>query len=133
MSKEGVVFIPHTIRGNVRMVVLILHNYAELIFWFALFYHYWSWAFFSQTESLNSLLTLLAFSFNKMTSFGSSTVIAYATSGRILVFIQSIIGLLMALMILSRFIGFLPWSKSMDEIEINESNPPIEKKKRKNS
>ena len=133
MEKEGVPYTSHAIRGNVRIVVLILQNYAELIFWFALFYHYWAWAFFSQTESLSSLFTLLTFSFNTMTTFGATSVNACESWGRVLVFVQSIIGLFMALMILSRFISFLPWSRSMDEIENTEPNPSAGNKKPRDS
>ena len=116
-EKESVTYTPHAIRSYIRSAVLLLHNYVELMFWFALFYHYWAWAFHSSTESLDSFFTPLNFSFVTMTSFGSTTVCPSEIWGNILVLLQSAIGLFMAILILTRFIAFLPWSRSMDKLE----------------
>ena len=124
----GITFkITDDLPDNVESIVSTICSPARIFTVFvlvALFYHYWAWAFFSQTESLSSLLTLLTFSFNAMTTFGATSVNACESWGRVLVFVQSLIGLFMALLILSRFISFLPWSRSMDETEEMESNTP---------
>jgi len=109
--------IPYAIRGYRRIVILLLHNYAEIILWFALFYRHWDWAFETGRASLNSFFDALNFSFATITKFGYTTIYPRETSGDILVFIQSGIGLFMVLLILARFISLIPKPKTMDEFE----------------
>jgi len=98
-------------------VILLLHNYGEIIFWFALFYRNIDRAFETGGVSLNSFLVSLNFSFVTMTTFGHTTISPTETVGDILVFLQSVIGLFMALLILARFISLIPIPKTLDEFE----------------
>ena len=105
----------HVARGYLRIILLLLHNYAEIIFWFAFFYLNMYWAF--DTQALNSPLVSLSFSFYTMTTFGHSTFSPKSSAGYFLTLIQSAIGLFMALMILSRFISYIPKYKTTDRVE----------------
>jgi len=108
---------PYAVRGFRRIVILLLHNYAEIIFWFALFYRNLEWAFETRGVIINSFFASLNFSFATMTSFGYTTITPKETWGDTLVFIQSVIGLFMALLILARFISLIPKPKTLDEFE----------------
>ncbi len=108
---------PYAFRGFRRIVILLLHNYAEIIFWFALFYHHWDWAFEAGRVALDSFLGALNFSFATMTSFGYTTIAPKETLGDVLTLIQSVIGLFMVLLILARFLSLLPKPKTLDEFE----------------
>ena len=107
----------YALRGFRRIVILLLHNYVEIIFWFALFYHNLDWAFETGRVSLSSFFAALNLSFVKMTTFGYTTIYPKETLGGILVFIQSAIGLFMVLLILARFISLIPKPKTLDEFE----------------
>jgi len=108
---------PYAVRGYRRIVILLLHNYVEIIFWFALFYRYWDWAFETGKASLSSFFDSLNFSFVTMTTFGYTTILPKETWGNILTITQSAIGLFMALLILARFISLIPKPKTLDESE----------------
>ena len=108
---------PYALRGYRRIIILLLHNYVEIILWFALFYRHWDWAFETGRASLNSFFDALSFSFVTMTKLGYTTIYPKETSGDILVLIQSAVGLFMVLLILARFISLLPKPKTLDEFE----------------
>ena len=108
---------PYAFRGFRRIVVLLLHNYAEIIFWFALFYRNLDWAFQTYKVSLNSFLASLNFSFVTMTTLGYSTISPKEPLSDVLTLVHSAIGLFMALLILARFISLLPKPKTLDEFE----------------
>ena len=108
---------PYAVRGARRLVILLLHNYVEIIFWFALFYRNMNWAFETGGITLDSFLMSLNFSFVTMTTFGHSTIFPKEALGYNLTLIQSAIGLFMALLILGRFISLLPKPETLDEIE----------------
>jgi hypothetical protein len=107
----------YALRGFRRIVILLLHNYVEIIFWFALFYRNIGWAFETGGVSLDSFLVSLNFSFVTMTTFGHTAIFPRETLGDILIFIQSVIGLFMALLILARFISLIPTPETLDEFE----------------
>jgi len=113
-SKEGK---PYAVRGFLRLIILLLHNYVEIIFWFALFYRNMNWAFETGGLALDSFLVSLNFSFVTMTTFGHSNVFPKTDVGYILTLIQSAIGLFMALLILARFISLIPSPKTSDRVE----------------
>jgi len=107
----------YALRGYRRLVILLLHNYVEVIFWFALFYRNLGWAFAAGEITLDSFLASLNFSFLTMTTFGYSAIFPKETLGDILTLIQSVIGLFMALLILARFISLIPKPQTQDEFE----------------
>ncbi|MBI4188400.1 MAG: hypothetical protein HY529_04235 [Chloroflexi bacterium] len=108
---------PYALRGYRRILILATLNYVEIIFWFALFYYKLSWAFDTHEASLNSFFNTLHFSLITMTGFGSTPIYPIKTLGYALTSINMAIGLFMALLILARFISFLPKPKTMDEFE----------------
>jgi hypothetical protein len=83
------------------MVVNSLQNYAETIFWFALFYRNCEWAFSGGGATLNSLVVSLNLSFATMTTFGSTGVSAQAAAGIALTLTQAVIGFSMTVIILA--------------------------------
>jgi len=107
----------YALRGFRRLVILLLHNYVEIIFWFALFYRNIGWAFETGKITLDSFLVSLNFSFVTMTTFGYSTIFPKETLGDTLTLIQSVLGLFMALLILARFISLIPTPQTLDEFE----------------
>ena len=117
LRRLGITYVPYALRGFRRIVILLLHNYVEIIFWFALFYRNIGWAFETGGVSLDSFLVSLNFSFVMMTTFGHIAISPRETLGSILIFIQSVIGLFMALLILARFISLLPPVETLDEFE----------------
>ena len=117
MKKREIYTTRYALRGYRRIVILLLHNYVEIIFWFALFYRNLDWAFQTSRISLNSFFGSLNFSFFTMTTFGYTNIYPKETCGDILVFIQSAIGLFMVLLILTRFISLIPKPKTLDEFE----------------
>ena len=106
------------VRGFLRIVILLLHNFIEIIFWFALFYRNLTWAFVTPNINLNSFLHSLNFSFYNMTTFGHTLIFPKTNLGYVITFIQAGIGIFMSLIVVSRFISLLPPPKTIDEYEI---------------
>lgn len=117
LRKLGITYVPYALRGYRRIVILLLHNYVEIIFWFALFYRNLDWAFDTSGVALNSFRGALNFSFVRMTTFGYTTIFPREILADVATLIHSGIGLFMALLILARFISFLPRPKTLDEFE----------------
>ena len=113
-------------RGYLRIILLLLHNYVEITFWFAFFYLNAHWAF--DPQSLSSPLVSLNFSFVTITTFGHSIVSPKSSVGYFLTLIQSTIGLFMMVMIISRFISYIPKYKTTDEVEQFEERTSAEEK-----
>lgn len=104
-------------RGFRRIVILVLHNYAETVFWFALFYRNADWAFKTGGVALDSFLGSVEYSFVTMTTFGYTAISPRETLGHVLTLIQSAIGMFMTLLVLGTFISFLPTPETLDEFE----------------
>ncbi len=107
----------YSVRSYRRLVILLLLNYTEIVFWFALLYRNLVWAFDTKGIILNSFFQSLNLSFVTMTTFGHADISPIKWSGEALILIQSIIGVFMALLVLARFIALLPQADSMDEFE----------------
>lgn len=106
----------YSIRGLLRLTILLLVNYADVIFLFSICYQVFS-SWFNFGEALTNPIVAVNFSFFIMTTFGRSDVVIMNNFGYVLTMIQASIGLFMALFILSRFIGLLPKPPSSDRIE----------------
>lgn len=105
----------YSLRGYLRIVLLSIQNFIEIIIWFAFFYRNIPGAF---TGRINSFINSLYFSFYTMTTFGHSSIILNSDlTGKILTFFQSIIGLFMTLVVLSAFISLLPKPETLEESE----------------
>ena len=108
----------HKLRGYRRLVILLLLNYVELIFWFAVLYRHMSDTFLPVVDTYWSAL---AVSFTTMSGLGPAT--SSSTGGSIVnaaLYAQAVVGLFMTLVVLARFISILPQPKSADKHEQNE-------------
>jgi len=120
---------PYRIRGFRRLIILLLQNYAEVIFWFAVLYRNMNWALATSGVNVDSFLVSLNFSFVTMTSFGQSSVFPQeGTPAWILMLVQSTIGIIMALLVLSRFVSLIPKPKSGLKEEGQEVHAQTKKK-----
>ena len=106
----------YALRSYRRIVILLLNNFFEIIFWFSSAYLYLS-AYFSPDLKENTILEIIYKSFVKMTNFGSTTIEPRASLGIEIIWLESFIGLFMTLLVLARFIGMLP---KTDTLEKNE-------------
>ncbi len=91
-----------------RTVLLLMHNYLEVIFWFALIYQHFPYLFKAPVISLDSALGSLYFSLVTMTTLGYGDITPQNPWGTLIVIIQTLIGIFMALLLLARFIALLP-------------------------
>ncbi|RUO38605.1 hypothetical protein CWE13_02870 [Aliidiomarina shirensis] len=108
----------YALHGYRRMVVLLMQNYFEIIFWFAAQYIFFNGLFsFSVAGSHESVFGAIYTSFVVMTSFGYYNVTPLGVLAYSLVIGQAMIGLFMTLLSLARFIGLIPTPKSRDITE----------------
>ncbi len=109
-----------------RSIILLFHNYIELLFWFACIYllrHGWFEyvaGSASATPLNKSVISSLYFSVVTMTTLGYGDIWPIKDLGRIIVSIQTLIGLFMGITILARFIAMLPQVSTKDPEEQNE-------------
>lgn len=103
------------VEGYLRMIILLIHNVFEIIFWFAMMYMYSLGLFKIEDDISNNLAQALYISFVTMTSFGSPNYNIKDSLGMYLISIQSITGLIMTLLTFARFISLLPAVKSRTE------------------
>ena len=106
----------YSLRGYRRLLLLLLHNYAELVFWFmaALF------AFHARTylalddASFNSVLrtTLLT-----MVTFSSDGIRIVGWRGLLLLTVESVVGVFMTVMILARVLSLIPMPPTQEPTE----------------
>lgn len=104
----------YSLRSYRRTVLLLLHNFVEIIFWFATSYKVLAGSF---TMDDNSMIGVIYNSFVVMTSFGSTDLHPISNIGLYILWGQSIAGLFLTLISLARFIGLLPSPKTQDEYE----------------
>lgn len=103
----------YSIKSYRRMIILLLHNFVEIIFWFAAGYGLFLYNFNTPIQNM-SLLRLIYSSFTVMTTFGTNILSAKTEFGFCMIWMQSICGLIMTVISLTRFIGLLPTVKSDD-------------------
>ena len=120
----------HEVRSYLRILLLLLHNYVEIIFWFTIFYRGTSSAFHNGNLLFDSFFASLNYSFVTMTSFGHTSIYPMENWGYVFSLIQSAIGVFMALLIIARFISFVPKPKTSDEVEksLEEENKNLRKR-----
>jgi len=104
------------VRSYRRVVLALIHNFVEIIFWFTASYLFLiTW--FDIPNQSTSLIQALYISFVTMTTFGPPNFNINSSPAMIIIMIQSIVGLLMTLVSLARFISLLPRPKSFDSME----------------
>jgi hypothetical protein len=99
---------PYFVTGFRRTVLLLIHNYLEIVVWFALVYHTFYDSFEVTNICLNTVLGSLYFSLVTMTTLGYGDIIPKTQWGAAIVIIQILIGIFMALLLLARFVALLP-------------------------
>ncbi len=108
----------YELRGYRRLVVLLLQNYAEIVFWFAAIYVTLNSNFdFKIQGTASSFFGGIYSSFIVMTTFGDPNIAPKNLCAASLILYQSVIGLFMTLLSLARFIAFIPTPKSSDKLE----------------
>lgn len=104
--------------GYRRLVLMLLHNYVEIIFWLATTYIYFSdhyshkWAAGAKT-AFGSIYS----SFITMTTFGDFDLMPKSALGAFILLFHATVGLFMTLLSLARFVSLIPQPKSMDAFE----------------
>ena len=99
---------PYFVTSFTRTVLLLIHNYLEIVVWFALVYHTFYYFFETINISLNTVLGSLYFSLVTMTTLGYGDITPKTQWGTLIVIIQTLIGIFMALLLLARFVALLP-------------------------
>lgn len=95
--------------GYRRLIILLIQNYFEIIFWFAAQYVFFGQLFSFLVEgTADSVLGAVYTSFVVMTSFGVENIAPTGVLAYTIVIAQAMIGLFMTLLSLARFIGLLP-------------------------
>jgi hypothetical protein len=101
-----------------RMVVLLLHNYVEIIFWLACTYTVLANHYTHKWEAgTGTLLGGIYSSFITMTTFGDFDLAPQTDLAAMILLFHASVGLLMTLLSLARFIGFIPKPDSKDPTE----------------
>lgn len=111
--KEGREYV---IKSPTRLVILLLHNYVEIIFWFTTVTI--SYLNIENLET-SSWFYYLHMNFKCITTFDISEILSNITNRSpylLIAFFESVIGFLMTIISLARFIGLLPQVKSIEKI-----------------
>jgi hypothetical protein len=107
----------YAVRGYRRLVVLAVHNYVEVVVWFAFAYRNFSYLFGSQKMQLDCLTGSLYFAIVTVATLGYGDITPTDPRGAWIVMGQSAVGLFMTLMVLARFIGILRRPATLDPLE----------------
>ncbi len=98
---------PYSIRGYRRIVLLLLHNYAEIVFWFTgtlMFLHH-----ASHLEIDNfSLATAFRQGILQMASFSSRELHPVDLYASLVLLLQTVVGIFMTILTLARFVSLMP-------------------------
>lgn len=117
----------YALRGYRRIVLLLLHNYIEIVCWFGVAY---MWFYRSGYISLPSgsaeptFLRVFHESMILMFTFSPDEYAANTSIGLAVFTIHAIVGLFMTLVVFARFLALLPPPKTMDEFENDPNERP---------
>lgn len=105
----------YALEGYRRIVLLLLHNYAEIIVWLAGTYTLMSGDFEHKwADGTNTMLGGLYSSFITMTTFGDFDLLPKSGLAAVVLLFHATVGLFMTLLSLARFISLIPAPKSKD-------------------
>jgi voltage-gated potassium channel Kch len=107
----------YAVRSYRRIVVLTLHNYVEVICWFAGAYATLNTVFGEKASVVSTFAGALYFSLVTMATVGYGDITPTSSTGRLLVTAQIAIGLFMTLVILARMVSYLPTPRTLDDAE----------------
>ena len=108
--------IPYALGGYRRLVLLLLHNYVEIIFWFSCSYLFFADHFYRNAGG-RTVFDAFHDSFVAMSTFGNLNLSPNTAVGTAILLFQAATGLFMTLLTLARFIGMLPRPASQDETD----------------
>ncbi len=91
-----------------RTAILSLHTYVEFILWYGAFYLFFKDSFKDGSASLTNSFEALRYSFHTMSTFGAAELSPENYFGKTLLFSQSVVGLIMVVVILARFLSLVP-------------------------
>lgn len=107
---------PYSLRSYRRILILLLHNYAEMVCWFVaalLALNSWTWlALDDPSLSATFLATLLS-----MVAFSIDGVRPLGRVAQVLLIFQSLVGVFMTLLTLGRFLSLMPAPASQEPTE----------------
>lgn len=107
--------------GYRRMVILLLHNYAEIILWLACTYTVLAQEFdFKWQQGRDNAWGSVYSSFITMTTFGEFDLAPKSGFAAFVLLFHATIGLFMTLLSLARFISLIPVPKTRDAIELKQ-------------
>lgn len=107
----------YAVRGFRRITILSLHNYVEIILWYAILFLRFNDSFENGTVKLHSILQVISYSFHTLTTFGYEGTVPSTTLGQALVLSEAIAGVFMVVIILARFLSLIPAPGTLDEFE----------------
>jgi hypothetical protein len=108
----------YQLRGYRRILILSIHNYIEILFWFAAIYANWRCLFGpSCQDKISTFLGALYFSIVTMATLGYGDIYPENDWGRLIVIFHLAVAVFMTVLILARSISFLPKPHSMDAQE----------------
>lgn len=110
----------YSIHSHRRMIIALVHNFFEIIFWFAVSYLAFNINFGNELAGLNPF-SVIYFSMLTMVSYSSTvTEEGWSLTAIFILHFQAIVGVFMTLISLSRFISLFPKPKEMDAFQEEE-------------
>jgi hypothetical protein len=106
----------YSLRGYRRSLILLFHNYAELVFWFMaalLAFHHWFYLALDDP----SFITVFRTTFLSMVAFSIEGVRASHWYASVLLTIQSLVGVFMTLLTLACFLSLIPKPATQEPTE----------------
>lgn len=115
---------PYEVKGYTRLVILLLLNYITIIFSFAILYQVFSSHFglyltsnINSFNDINQLYGSLYFSTVSMSTLGHGDIIPITSLGRIVSSFHTLIAVFINLILIARFVSFMPRPWTKDRIE----------------
>lgn len=109
------------LEGYRRIVLLLLHNYFEIIFWLACTYTIMASDFSHKwVGGTGTVFGGIYSSFITMTTFGDFDLLPKTSMAAFVLLFHATVGLFMTLLSLARFISLIPAPKTRDSIEIKQ-------------
>lgn len=112
---------PYELHGYRRIVLLLLHNYAEIIFWLGCTYTVLAHDYVHKWDNgAHTMLGAVYSSFITMTTFGDFNLLPKSNLAASVLLFHATVGLFMTLLSLARFISLIPAPKTRDPIELKQ-------------
>jgi hypothetical protein len=109
----------YALHGYRRIILLLIHNYVEIILWLACTYALFSADFVHKWEGgARTMLGSIYSSFITMTTFGDFDLLPNSNLAAVILIFHSTVGLFMTLLSLARFISLIPEPDTRDPEEL---------------